>query len=184
MIPVGMPNELDALRDISSRLTDAGIPFMLTGSLAMSFYAIPRMTRDIDLVVELESIDPERLVKLLEPDYYVSREAIMEATQYSSLFNVIHRASVVKIDCIPRKPDEYHVLEFRRRTQVTVDDFTLWVVSREDLILSKLLWARDSHSEIQLADVRNLLDPSVDTGYVSQWSERLGISALWEEVSR
>lgn len=39
--------ELDVLRDVSERLTSSGIAFMLTGSMAMNYYAQPRMTRDI-----------------------------------------------------------------------------------------------------------------------------------------
>lgn len=48
-----MIGELDVLRIVSERLAAAGIRYMLTGSYAMAFYATPRMTRDLDLVVEL-----------------------------------------------------------------------------------------------------------------------------------
>jgi len=48
-----MQNELDVLRDVSRRLESAGIAYMLTGSMAMNYYAQPRMTRDIDLVLEV-----------------------------------------------------------------------------------------------------------------------------------
>lgn len=41
--------ELDILRDVSQRLESAGIAYMLTGSVAMNYYAQLRMTRDIDL---------------------------------------------------------------------------------------------------------------------------------------
>jgi len=37
--------ELDVLRDVSGRLTSGGVAFMLTGSMAMNYYAQPRMTR-------------------------------------------------------------------------------------------------------------------------------------------
>ncbi len=47
--------ELLALQDVCRRLDDAGIAYMLTGSLAMSYYARPRMTRDIDLVIALDA---------------------------------------------------------------------------------------------------------------------------------
>lgn len=104
-----LPSELDVLRDVSERLDRAGIPFMLTGSLAMSYYAMPRMTRDIDLVVQLTSPAVGRVATLFANDYYVAREAIAEAVRHNSAFNLIHRASVVKVDCMLRKPDEYHL---------------------------------------------------------------------------
>jgi hypothetical protein len=68
-------NELDIVRDVSARLDGAGIGYMLTGSMAMNYYAQPRMTRDIDLVVALRPGDTDRVVRLFTPDYYVSREA-------------------------------------------------------------------------------------------------------------
>lgn len=52
-----MTAELDVLRDAVARLDRAGVRYMLTGSIALSYYAEPRMTRDIDLVVELEARD-------------------------------------------------------------------------------------------------------------------------------
>jgi hypothetical protein len=69
-------NELDILCDVSKRLDDADIGYMLTGSIAMNYYAEPRMTRDIDLVVALQRKDTERIVGLFQTDYYVSREAV------------------------------------------------------------------------------------------------------------
>ena len=45
-------NEIDIVRDISQRFEQVGIPYMLTGSMAMNYYAQPRMTRDIDMVVQ------------------------------------------------------------------------------------------------------------------------------------
>ena len=47
-----MSDELDVLKSVAARLGEAGIPYMVTGSMAANFYAVPRMTRDIDLVVE------------------------------------------------------------------------------------------------------------------------------------
>lgn len=64
-----MLNELDVLKDVSERLERAGIAYMLTGSVAMNYYAQPRMTRDIDLVVALAPEDGERVRQIFEPDY-------------------------------------------------------------------------------------------------------------------
>jgi hypothetical protein len=42
-------NELDVLKDVSIKLEKSGIDYMLSGSFAMSYYAEPRMTRDLDI---------------------------------------------------------------------------------------------------------------------------------------
>src|SRR5438132_7224142 len=150
-------NEIDIVRDISHRFGQAGIPYMLTGSMAMNYYAQPRMTRDIDVVIEIAPDDVEKMVALFRPDYYVSEENIRESLAHKSIFNLIHHESVIKVDCIVRKGSEYRQMEFARRRQVSIGDFSTYIVSKEDLIISKLFWAKDSHSDVQLADVKKLL---------------------------
>ncbi len=174
--------ELDILRDVSLRLNSAGIPFMLTGSVAMNYYAQPRMTRDIDLVVAITALDAETIVSLFEPDYYVSPEAVADAISRRSVFNLIHHESVIKVDCIVLKNDPFRQEEFAGRREITLTDFQTWIVSREDLILSKLFWAKDSRSEVQFRDVRNLLTPECDMGYLESWALMLGVRDLLEEV--
>ncbi len=64
------------------------------------------------------------------------------------MFNLIHHASVIKVDCVVLKDEPYRQEEFARRREVIVGGFQTWIVSREDLILSKLYWARESKSEM------------------------------------
>lgn len=155
---------------------------MLTGSMAMNYYAQPRMTRDIDLVVKLGSEQIDILMSTFEEDYYVERRAVARAIAERSMFNLIHNETIIKLDCIVLKSDEYRQEEFARRKLVTLGDFQTWIVSREDLILSKLYWARDSKSELQLRDVKNLLTAECDMPYLYSRAEELGVNGLLAEV--
>ena len=98
-----MATEIDIVRDVSNKFEQSGIGYMLTGSMAMNYYAQPRMTRDIDVVVAIKSNDVERVAALFEPEYYVSKESIRESIERESIFNLIHHESVIKVDCIVRK---------------------------------------------------------------------------------
>jgi hypothetical protein len=178
-----MQSELDIVRDVSQKLDAAGIGFMLTGSLAMNFYAQPRMTRDIDIVVAVRREDAERLVRLFSPDYYISREAVEHAITHEMLFNVIHNESIIKVDFIVRKRSDYRLNEFSRRQRVKLNDVETWVVSKEDLILSKLFWAKDSRSEMQFRDVENLVSTGCDRAYIERWTDELGLTKLWQEIA-
>jgi hypothetical protein len=177
--------ELEVLKIVTGRLESARIPYMVTRSMAANYYAVPRMTRDIDLVVELSAADADRLCALFERDFCIDRDAVRDAIAERKTFNAIHAALVVKVDFVVRKDSEYRREEFRRRRRVTVNDIAIFVVAPEDLIISKLEWARDSRSEVQLADVRNLLAAGLDLDreYLAQWVSRLGLDALYREVA-
>ena len=179
-----MQNELDIVRDVSRRLEQGGLAYMLTGSMAMNYYAQPRMTRDIDIVVALTPPDTDTIVRLFTPDYYVSRDAVSSSIAHESLFNLIHQESVIKVDCIVRKSTPYRRAEFERRQRITIEDFSTWIVSKEDLIISKLWWARDSHSELQLRDVKNLAGTGCDAGYIARWTQELGLHNLWAQCQK
>ncbi len=170
---------------MTARLDSVAIPYMVTGSMAANYYATPRMTRDIDLVVELTAGDTDRLCGLFESDFYVDRDAVRDAVARAGTFNLIHQAHVVKVDVIVRKDSEYRRVEFARRRRAEVEGHQFSMVAIEDLIISKLDWARGTRSEVQLADVRGLLGsaPDIDRTYLEQWTERLGLGPLYREVA-
>jgi hypothetical protein len=170
--------ELEVLQDAIARLDRAGIAYMLTGSVALSYYAEPRMTRDIDLVVELADRDPKSIVALFAPDYYVSEADVGRAIAARTMFNVLHLGKVVKLDLIVRKETAYRRREFERRRRVQMPGFEAWIVSREDLILSKLAWAKDSGSELQMRDVGALLAAGADEAYLRRYAEELSVATL------
>jgi hypothetical protein len=179
-----MTEELEVLTTVTGRLEGAGIAYMVTGSLAGNYYAVPRMTRDIDLVVELSPGDVDRFCALFEREFYLDRDAVRASVGDRGVFNLIHEAHVVKVDCIVRKDSEYRRTEFTRRRRGAVEGHELALVAPEDLIISKLDWMRESRSEVQLADVRNILAsvPDLDRQYLTYWTERLDLGALYREA--
>jgi Nucleotidyl transferase AbiEii toxin, Type IV TA system len=179
-----MYDELSVLKLAVGRLQSAGIAYMVTGSVALSVYAQPRMTRDVDVVVELRPADAERLAELFGGEFDCDVDRMRAAIERQGMFNLIHTMAVVKIDIIVRKDSAYREEEFRRRRLAAIDNVNMWVVSPEDLLLSKLDWARSSRSEVQLRDVRHLIagQPTLDWAYVETWAVALGVGALLDEV--
>jgi hypothetical protein len=182
--PASMRDELSVLKLVASRLEAVGLPYMVTGSVALSLYAEPRMTRDVDLVVDLRPSDATRILEVFGGEFNVDAVRIRDAIARRSMFNAIHTGAVVKLDIIVRKEGAYREEEFRRRRLAEIDGVGMWVVSPEDLVLSKLDWARDSRSEVQLRDVRGLIkaQPLLDWPYVEAWAARLDLFELVREV--
>ena len=83
-----------------------------------------------------------------------------------------------------RRPTKAERKEEARRQRIEVAGHPLWIVSKEDLILSKLDWARESQSERQLSDVENLLATGADMEYLKTWSQKLNLTAMLTRVSQ
>jgi len=179
-----MDEQLEFLKSIVSRLDSAGIPYMLTGSMAMAVYAMPRMTRDLDLVIECGRGDVDRIVQLFISDCYIDKQTVQTAITDRTMFNIIHNEWIIKADFIIRKENEYRRTEFGRRRTFTIEDTKIYVTAPEDLILSKLVWARDSGSGMQVQDVRSIIDivRDLDWFYLEDWANRLRVSDTLKEV--
>jgi hypothetical protein len=175
-------DELDILKLVASRLNDAKIDYMISGSVALTFYGKPRMTRDIDIVIVIPPGEIDRFVRLFEPDFYIDRDMAVDAVSNQSMFNIIHLETVIKVDFIIRKNQEYRILEFNKRKKMKLEDQEVSVVSLEDLIISKLYWAKDSFSEMQIKDIVSLIDLDFDMDYVEKWCARLDLDSILRRV--
>lgn len=176
-----MKNELDVVRDVTEKLQKLKIPFMLTGSMALNLYARPRMTRDVDFVIDLRPGDLPTFLDTFDSEYVVSGETAQAAVQGRKSFNLIHRECVIKVDCFVRADTAYAQAAFDRRKPMRVENYETYVATKEDLIISKLGWAKQSRSEVQLQDVRSLVATDYDRQYVLEWTKKLGLQDLLEE---
>jgi len=176
-------DQLDVLTLLAARLDAAQVPYMITGSIAGALYGQPRMTRDIDVVAVLYPPHATRLAAMLAPDFEVDADAIGAAIAARRIFSLVHRRALQKVDVIVRDDREYELEKFERRQQTDIEGQPVWVISPEDLVLSKLVWAKDSRSELQLRDVRGIiaLQPQLDWPYLDRWAVRLTVAGLLAE---
>lgn len=175
--------ELDVLKIVIERLNKSGMEYMLTGSTALSYYVRPRMTRDVDMVINITKEDVNKIYELFKDDFYIDKESIADSIKEQSSFNIIYFDFPMKFDFIVRKNTPYRRLEFERRQQIEIEGVKTSVVSIEDLILSKLYWAKDSHSEMQLDDIRLLLaKEKIDLEYIKEKAKELDVTSLLEEL--
>ncbi len=169
------------LHDFVGRIEPLGIKYMLTGAMAMMRYAAFRQTADIDIVLEFDSDDKDKFINALEPEYYVPHNAVRSAFETKRMFNVIHIETAFKIDCVPKKSNDFQQSSFDRREKTDYYGKEIWIISKEDLILSKLWWAKDTHSEMQLRDIKNLIQSGFDEIYTEKWLDNLGIETAYYE---
>ncbi|MBM4026638.1 MAG: nucleotidyltransferase family protein [Planctomycetes bacterium] len=176
-----MTTQREFLAQVIGLLDEAGVPYMVAGSLGSSFHGHPRATQDADLVIDPTSKQLESFLGLLERGYYVSREAAFEAWHRRTMFNIIDLAGGWKADLIFRKERPFSRQEFQRRQQMDVLGRRLWVASPEDTILSKLEWMKGRASEVQYADALGVAlaqGDDLDLEYLRRWAGELGVDNM------
>jgi hypothetical protein len=98
------------------------------------------------------------------------------------MFNILNNQTILKIDCVVLKDNEFEINAFSRRQKVNyAGDFDVWIIGKEDLILSKLNWAKNTNSERQMLDVASIIRNGFDKLYVEKWAEKLGVDELLKE---
>jgi hypothetical protein len=179
---------LEVFRRANGVVEASGIPSMLTGSLASAYWAVPRATQAIDLVI---APTRHQLVALerafAAPAYCLDPVNALQAFESESLVNAIVLASGWKIDLIMQKSREFSRTEFDRRWRVPWEGLELYVASPEDVLLSKLEWAKLGESARQLEDAASLLrrrSDDLDRAYLERWVEGLQVAEQWEAVRR
>ncbi|HET7727225.1 MAG TPA: hypothetical protein VFK54_07855 [Candidatus Limnocylindrales bacterium] len=169
-------------RDVLERLATLDLAHYVTGSWALAVYAEPRMTRDIDVVVDMATADYESTVRpAFEHDFAVNEPLDLGGRWLGGL---IHQVEIVRVDLVFGRTDAFARSAMDRRR--LVDHPMLGVVpviAPEDLVLAKLEWSEGT-SELQLRDVRSIirLQPALDWAYLEHYAAILGIRELLEGV--
>jgi hypothetical protein len=182
---------MGTLARVARSLEACGIPYFIGGSVASTWYGIPRLTQDVDLVVDLGPEHVAPLVAALENDFYIDAAMIHEAIEQSSSFNVIHFEEAHKVDLFVLQSDPWSRGQIARCRREIVDiadqSITLAFCSPEDIVLRKLEWFRmgGGISDRQWNDVLGVLkvqSTALDIEYLRHWARELGLTDLLDEA--
>jgi len=179
----------ELLKRVVDELERAGVDYMLTGSLASSYYGEPRATHDLDIVT---SIAPAAVARLCgtftPPDYYLDEGAAREAVRNCGMFNLIDVRSGDKVDFWLLTDSPFDRSRFARRTRAEVVGSHLCLSTAEDTVLAKLHWAQQAGgSEKQFYDALRVYEVqfrSLEPDYLEHWAHILNVAPLWERLKR
>ena len=176
----------DFFARVVAELDRAGIPYMVTGSLASAAHGRVRATEDIDIVI---APSPEQLRVFVSafPDdrFYADDEDALESFRHNSQFNIIDFATSWKVDFIFKKDREFSDTEFARRKPHVVAGVRVDLATPEDILIAKLEWAKIGESERQIEDVAGIIErqrDALDSVYVERWVEQLGLEEQWRKA--
>lgn len=185
-----MSNDLEAaVAPVAAVFEALGAPYYLAGSVISSLYGIARATADVDVVAELRLEHAAPIAAALIDTYYVDEDMIRDAITRRSMFNVIHLATMLKVDVyVAGQPFDRSALDRRRRDSLTTESSApaLAVATPEDVVLHKLRWFRDGGgmSDRQWGDVLGVLrvQRALDLAFMRSWASQLGVGDLLERA--
>ncbi len=180
------PSDLSAaLRPVLDALAGLGVRHFVAGSIASSAHGVPRASIDADVVAELQPGHGATLIGALASAYYVPVQRVADAIRQRASFNVIHLATMVKVDVFVAQ-GEADQASLGRVIRAQLDDGTeVPICSAEDSVLAKLTWYRrgGETSERQWTDVLGLLQvAALDMPYLREGAAGRGVADLLERA--
>jgi hypothetical protein len=173
-------SQQELLAKVVRTLEQLAIEYMITGSIASSLQGQPRSTHDIDIVIDLPQSKAHALAAAFPPpDYYLDREAVIEAVSTRGMANLIDTVSGDKVDLWLLTETPFDLSRFGRRYFEEVLGMRIAVSSPEDTILMKLRWSKMSGGSakqfIDAVRVYEVQYEKLDRDYLLEWTLKLGI---------
>jgi len=174
----------DVFEKLRAALEAAGIPYFVTGSFASSAHGVPRATNDIDIVISPTREQLNALLAQFSPaDFATNREEVNEAFRYRSSFNIIDQVTFWKVDFILRQFTPFDASRFTRCEVVDIAGVRLQTASAEDILITKLWWAKLGPSERQINDAAGVIrvqGSNLNLEYVEKWVAVLELDEQWQ----
>jgi hypothetical protein len=181
--------ELVAL--FTTRLDAARIPYMITGSVAAMLYGEPRFTNDLDVVLRLSSSDIEGAVAAFpDAEFYCPPAAVIALESKRPLrghFDIIHRQTGYRADVYLMRCDPLHEWGMAHRKRIPVEARAIWLAPPEYVIVRKLEYFREGHSEKHLLDIAGMLAISggaIDMPVLDRLIAERGLQGEWQQAQR
>lgn len=167
----------------------AGVKWMVAGGVAAILYGEPRLTQDVDIVMDLAAPDAVRLANAFpESDFYCPPVAVIEeevARPTHGHFNLLHLATDARADIYCAGTDALAHRGLANRRVVRVFGMDVPLAPPEHVILHKLRFRQEGASERHLRDVRamlRVLGDSVDVAALENEAAALGLSHEWRAM--
>jgi len=141
---------------------------MIIGGQAVLLYGTPRLTRDIDITL---GVDTDKFRTIEEICSQLSLEILSEKpaefARETKVLPAQEPNSKIRVDFI-FSFTEYEAQAIKRAKKVTMDEYPVKFASPEDVIIHKMLAERAIDTE----DVKNILiknKGSLDLEYIKKW---------------
>lgn len=184
-----MIGQRDILVFIAGKLDIYRIPYLLTGSFAVSYYGYPRATHDIDFIIEISPKNSNSVINLMNDlgkIFVIDKNQVKNAIEKKEMLDIFDAESGVKIDFWMVKSD-FDKSKFGRSFGIKINKQKVMLIACEDLILTKLLWCKKIRSERHLRDcagIWKIQKDKINIKYLNSWAKKLAVVTLLNEIKK
>ena len=168
-------------------LESLGIPYMVVGALSSNFYGIARSSKDADFVVQLGERPITDIVRELGPSFVLDPQITFETATGTTRHIVSIEGLQFQIEFFRLSEDPHDQERFRRRVRVQLPEVQAWVLTAEDVIVTKLRWAVYGGRAKDAEDARGVIAVQrdrIDWPYVRLWCGQHGTLQKLDEIRR
>ena len=176
-----------AVTQVLDVLESLQIPYMIVGSLASTQYGISRSTKDADIVVELGSRPIQTITRQLSGEFQLNPQIMFETVTGTTRHLVNIPEIPFVIEFFRLSSEDYDQKRFARRRRMPINQFgrEAWLLTPEDVIVTKLRWAQRAARGKDADDVRDVItvqEEFLDWDYIHGWCEQHGTRELLQEI--
>lgn len=182
--------QLNLFHIFLERLNRLNIRYMVTGSVAAIFYGEPRLTHDMDLVMEIQADDVVKFAESFPIDsFYCPPVEVIRVElgrKQRGHFNLIHHDSGFKADVYLCGQDPLHRWALERRNQIDLDGVSCMIAPIEYVIIRKLEFFREGGSNKHIKDISAMLNISnekIDFDVLHQFINQYSLNSAWNQVT-
>ncbi len=168
---------------LAKALDDAGIPYMVIGGLAVVVQGKLRLTKDVDLTLDLSPFDYEKLLPVLKNAGIVPRVTdAIERVRHSCVLLCIDEKTKIAVD-MSLGDSEYVREAIGRAKRFRRAGKMVRIATAEDLLIHKIIASRPQDFQ----DIEGILlrQRKLDWKYMEHWLRLFGEALerpLWEEL--
>jgi hypothetical protein len=175
----------EIVRHVLARLDSLRIPYVIVGSFATNVYGIARATKDADVVVRIGPGQLGKLIESLEPELECDRQLRFESVTGTRRIELNDPETTFTVELFWHSEDPHDQERFARRQKISLLGRDVWVLSREDVLVTKLRWlliADRPKDRIDIKSVISVQRDAIDWSYVEGWCDRHGSRKLLEQI--
>ncbi len=177
--------EQDQVLELIAAIESLGLRYIVVGAYSVNMYAVPRMTKDADILIELSPESYSQLRETVSDRYCFDDQILFETITGKTRHVARPIGSNYMIDLFEMADDPHDASRMARRRRVEYLTMKIWVPTKEDVLITKLRWYQRANRFKDGQDIQNLIDArsdDMDWPYVYEWADRHGTRVLLDAM--